>query len=78
MSPYRIVLADDHIILRQGVKKIIEEYGDLKVIGEAGDGLELLDLLKRSTPDMVILDISMPHLRGIQKAPERSKMFIVP
>jgi DNA-binding NarL/FixJ family response regulator len=64
------VLADDHIILRQGVKKIIEESGDLKVIGEAGDGLELLDLLKRSNPDMVILDISMPNLRGIEAARE--------
>jgi DNA-binding NarL/FixJ family response regulator len=70
MSPYRIVVADDHIILRQGIKKIIDEYGDLKVIGEAGDGLELLDLLKRCTPDMVILDISMPNLRGIEAARE--------
>ncbi len=75
MSSYRIVLADDHIILRQGVKKIIEEYGDLKVVGEAGDGLELLDLLKRSTPDMVILDISMPNLRGIEAAREIKNVY---
>ena len=75
MTPYRIVLADDHIILRQGVKKIIEEYGDLQVIGEAKDGLELLDLLKKSTPDMVILDISMPNLRGIEAAGEIKNLY---
>jgi DNA-binding NarL/FixJ family response regulator len=70
MNPYRIVLADDHIILRQGIKKIIEENVDFKVIGEAGNGLELLELLKTSTPDMVILDISMPNLGGIEAARE--------
>ncbi len=66
MSIYRIILADDHAILRAGVKKLIEENPDLKVIGEAGDGLELIHLLEDSTPDMVILDLSMPRLKGIQ------------
>jgi DNA-binding NarL/FixJ family response regulator len=75
MSPYRIVLADDHIILRQGVKKIIEEHGDLQVIGEAIDGFELLDLLKISIPDMVILDISMPNLGGIEVAKEIKNLY---
>ena len=75
MSSYRIVLADDHIILRQGIKKIIEEYGDLKVVGEARDGLELLSLLRKSTPDMVILDISMPNLRGIEAAREIKNLY---
>ena len=70
MNSYQIVLADDHIILRQGIKKIIEEHGDFKVIGEAGNGLELLELLKTTTPDMVILDISMPNMRGIEAAKE--------
>ena len=66
MSPYRIVLADDHAILRQGIKKIIEEMEDLKVVGEAADGLKLLELLKSAKPQMIILDISMPRLRGIE------------
>jgi len=44
--PYRIILADDHTIVRHGVKKIIEKMADLRVIGEASDGLELLGLLK--------------------------------
>lgn len=70
MHPYRIVLADDHIMLRQGLKRIIREVGDLQVVGEASDGLELLDLLKKLTVHMVILDISMPNLRGIEATRE--------
>jgi DNA-binding NarL/FixJ family response regulator len=66
MKTYRITLADDHVLLRQGLKRIIEERSDLEVIGEAGCGLELLKILREVTPDMVILDISMPNLRGIE------------
>lgn len=69
-EPYRIVLADDHKMFRLGVKKIIDETEDLEVVGEVGDGLQLLNLLKKSTPQMVILDISMPNLRGIEAARE--------
>jgi DNA-binding NarL/FixJ family response regulator len=67
-TPYRIVLADDHVLLRQGLRRLIEEMGDLDVVAEASDGLELLELLKKITPDMVILDISMPNLGGIEAA----------
>jgi DNA-binding NarL/FixJ family response regulator len=70
MSPYTIVLADDHMLFRQGVKRIIEENPDFKVIGEAGDGLALLELLKNTSPALVILDISMPLLRGLEAARE--------
>ena len=66
MSKYRIILADDHTILRAGVKRIIQENPELTVIGEASDGLELLHLLEESTPDMVIVDISMPRLPGLE------------
>ena len=66
MDRYRIVLADDHVLIRQGLRRIIEGVADLEVIGEAGDGIELLSLLKTVTPHMVILDISMPNLRGIE------------
>jgi DNA-binding NarL/FixJ family response regulator len=70
MNPYRIILADDHIMLRQGIKKIIEESEDIVVIAEASDGLELLAVLKKMTPEMIILDISMPNLRGIEVSRE--------
>ena len=66
MAPYRIVLADDHVLVRQGLRRILEERADLEVVGEAGDGLELLNLLNRLTPHLVILDIFMPNLRGIE------------
>jgi DNA-binding NarL/FixJ family response regulator len=52
--------------LRAGVKRIIQENPELTVMGEAGDGLELLHLLEESTPDMVIVDISMPRLKGLE------------
>lgn len=70
MTSYRIVLADDHIILRDGIKHIIHENPDWIVVGEASDGLELLRLLKRTKVDMVLLDISMPGLRGIEATKE--------
>jgi len=66
VKPYGIILADDHVMFRDGVKRIIDDIEGLKVIGEASDGLELLDLLKQMIPDMVILDISMPRLRGTE------------
>ena len=65
-TAYRIVLADDHILVRQGLKALVDGVADLEVVGEADDGLELLDLLREVTSDLVVLDISMPHLRGIE------------
>jgi DNA-binding NarL/FixJ family response regulator len=70
---YRIILADDHAMFRLGVRRIIEEIAGLEVIGEAADGLELLGLLKKMTPDMIILDISMPHIRGLEATVEIKK-----
>jgi len=75
VTPYTIVLADDHALFRQGVKKIIEEVEDLAVVGEANDGLELLELLKNHAPDLVILDISMPNLRGLEAAREIKGLY---
>jgi len=66
MSKCSIIIADDHALIRQGLKKIIEENKTLEVVGEAGDGLELLGILEKITPDMILLDISMPQLRGIE------------
>ena len=66
MPPYKIILADDHALMREGLKRIIQEDPELKVVDEAGDGLELLEILERSIPDMVIIDINMPRLRGLE------------
>lgn len=75
MSHFSIVLADDHVIFRRGIRKIIQEVNDFKVVGEAGDGLELLELLKTATPDLIILDISMPNLRGLEATEEIKRLY---
>ena len=66
MPPYKIILADDHVLMREGLKRIIQEDPELRVVDEAGDGVELLEILEKSTPDMVIIDINMPRLRGLE------------
>ncbi len=63
---YEILLVDDHALVRQGIRRIIEEKPDLRVVGELRDGLELMDALNKQKPQMVILDVSMPHLGGIE------------
>jgi len=68
MDAYRIVLADDHYLIREGLRSILEERADFHVVGEASDGVELLLLLDQLKPHLVILDISMPKLRGIETA----------
>ena len=70
MEPYRIVLADEHVLFRQGVKKIISDMPGTQVVGEANDGLEAVVLIKEMLPDLAVLDISMPHLSGIDAARE--------
>lgn len=68
MASYRIILADNHSLLRQGLMRILVEKPDLEIIGEAADGLELLNLLDLSPldPHLVILDPAMPNLRGME------------
>lgn len=75
MSSYSIVLADDHVMFREGIRKIIERIEDAKISGEVNDGLELLEFLKSSSPDLVILDISMPNLRGLEALREIKKHY---
>jgi len=66
MNSCRIILADDHALLRQGLKRILTEIAGLEVVGEAKDGLELLQMVNAVSCDLIILDISMPNLRGIE------------
>ena len=75
METYRIVLADDHVIIRQGMKAMINETAGLEVVGEAGDGFELLKLLDELQPDMAILDISMAGLQGIETTSQIRKKY---
>jgi len=75
MNAYRIILADDHVMMREGIKNMIVAVPGLAVTGETGDGLKLLRLLKKTVPDMVILDISMPGLRGLEAAREIHTLY---
>jgi DNA-binding NarL/FixJ family response regulator len=74
MNCYEIVLADDHPIFREGIKRVVERVPDLTIVGEAGDGLELLQLLQRNSPQLLILDISMPNLGGMEVLNEIRKI----
>ena len=67
---YKVVLADDHILVRRGLSLILKEKEDVEIISEVGDGLELLSALNKIKPDLIILDVSMPNLRGIEAIPE--------
>ena len=73
MRTYRIILADDHVIFRQGMKRLIDEGTGLEVVGEANNGTELFKKMKELKPDMVLLDISMPNSSGIDVAREIKK-----
>jgi len=66
VKPYKIIIADDHMLIRQGIKSIIRQDASMMVIGEAGDGRELLALLRKKRPDMIILDIHMPEINGLE------------
>jgi DNA-binding NarL/FixJ family response regulator len=61
----RIVVVDDHLMLIQGIKKLLEGRSGLQVVGEAYDGREGVELVKRLKPDIAIVDITMPHLNGL-------------
>jgi len=62
----RILLADDHAMVREGTKALLEQEGDLEVIAEAGDGKKAVQLAIRQRPDVVIMDFAMPKLNGIE------------
>lgn len=66
----RILLCDDHKIVRDGLRALIEKEGQMEVVGEAQDGREALELIDELSPDVVILDIGMPGLNGIETARE--------
>jgi len=78
-----IVIADDHTIVRQGLIKLLEEETDMQVVGEAMDGREAVRIVKELVPDIVIMDIAMPNLNGIeatrqlQQAELKTKIIIL-
>lgn len=66
MGKIRILLADDHVLVRQGTRELLEQEEDMEVVAEAGDGEEAVQLATRQRPDVAIMDIAMPKLNGIE------------
>ena len=81
--PISVILADDHAMVREGLKYLLEINGEVKVIGQANDGIECLQLLETMSPDVLLLDINMPNMNGmdvlrkIKALPRKQKVLIV-
>ncbi|MFJ8861952.1 response regulator [Streptomyces sp. NPDC102451] len=71
----RILLADDHALVRRGVRLILDGEPDLQVVAEAGDGAEAIEMARAERPDLAVLDIAMPRLTGLQAARELSRVM---
>ena len=72
-KPLRILLADDHVIFRQGIRTLLERYG-FEIVAEADDGREAIRLAQEVTPDVAILDLAMPQLSGSEAAQEITRV----
>jgi DNA-binding NarL/FixJ family response regulator len=73
MRRVRVLLADDHMLVRAGLRKLLESIPDIEVVGEAGDGLALLGLAAELRPSLVLMDIAMPGLNGLEATARLSK-----
>lgn len=68
MAPVRILIADDHEIFRRGLRSLLESHSEWEVCGEAVDGQEAVDLFNKLQPDVIVLDVGMPRLNGLEAA----------
>jgi DNA-binding NarL/FixJ family response regulator len=71
----RVFLCDDHTLFRQGIRKLLELEKDIKIVGEAGNGVEMLEVFKKVNPDIVLLDIGMPQMDGVTATYKIKKML---
>jgi DNA-binding NarL/FixJ family response regulator len=74
-KPIRVILADDHTLVRAGIRALLEKLPGVQVVGEAGDGREVLNLVAKHRPDVVLMDIAMPGLNGLEAAERLAKEF---
>ena len=74
-SKTKIVIAEDHKLFREGLRALLSDKADLKVVGEAGDGLEAIRTVKKCRPDLLLLDLSMPKMNGISVMKEIKNQF---
>ena len=74
MSKTRVLLADDHTIVRQGLRALLDSQDNIEVVGEAEDGRQAIDNAKQLVPDIVVIDITMPNLNGIEATRQIKKL----
>lgn len=75
MKTIRIILADDHTLVRAGIRALLEQWPDVRVVSEAGDGRQVLELVKQHSPDVVLMDIGMPRLNGLEATTRLAREF---
>lgn len=75
MDKIKILLAEDHIIVREGTRELVQHENDMEVVGEAGDGEEAIQLAAETEPDVIIMDITMPRLNGIEATKQIKARF---
>lgn len=75
INTMRVLLADDHALVRAGIRALLDQTEDIKVVAEAGDGLETIELAKQHQPDLVLLDITMPGATGLEVLEKLGKEF---
>src|SRR5580704_2875286 len=75
MKPIRVLLADDHDLFRAGIRSLLEKVAGVEVVGEAGTGREALRLIQTQLPDVVLMDILMPELNGLDAAARVAAQF---
>lgn len=75
MENIRILLAEDHNVVREGTRRLLESQADFEVVGEASDGVEAVELAKKLKPEIIIMDISMPKLNGIEATKQIKELY---
>jgi DNA-binding NarL/FixJ family response regulator len=75
MNKIKVMLAEDHVVVREGTRELIQHEDDMEVVGEAGDGEEAVALAPRTKPDVIIMDVNMPKLNGIEATKQIKAMM---
>ena len=75
MNKIKIILADDHRMLRDGLKSLLSDSDFIQIIDEASSGMELLEILKNKQPDVIMMDITMPGMSGIEATQQITKLY---
>ena len=75
MGKIRVLLAEDHVVVREGTRALLQREQDIEVVGEAGDGEEAVELTVKLRPDVIIMDIAMPRLNGIEATKQIKELY---